>query len=168
MAIASDAKTGKLICGIMYQDQALLKSAKARLCERFGDIESETLPFDFIFTHYYQQEMGQGLRKMFFSFKRPFDIAMLPDTKLYTNKLELELSQGTRKINIDPGYMTRDHLVVASAKSRPHRIYIEKGIYAHLMFIFKKNGVISFKWTFPDYLEKGNIEFFSKVRDTFD
>lgn len=152
-----------LVMGIMYSDDNVKEKTVNLLVNKFGEIELEGKSFVFDFTDYYEEEFGKT-KKFFISFKEKIDIGDLVEIKLLTNKLEKELSkEGKRRVNLDPGYVTKEKSVVASCKSRPHRIYLDKGVYAHLMFIFKKNDVISFKWTFEDYLQEK--EFFVTVRE---
>jgi hypothetical protein len=158
MSDPSLPESAKLLIGIMYKDIELFDSAKEILIKKFGEIDRESVHFDFNYTDYYEKEMGLGLKKVFLVFEKPIDKEDLVKIKLYANNIEKRLSKkNNRLINIDPGYITKHQVIVASCKERPHRIYLSKGVYAHLMFFFTKNDVISFKWTFPDYLDNKNF-----------
>jgi hypothetical protein len=166
MSVPSAPDKARLVIAIMYHDEALLEDAVKILVRKFGSIDLKSEPFDFAFTDYYEEELGKGLRKRFFCFSEPLEIERLPDIKLCTNRLEKKISKGPkRKINIDPGYLTVDALVLASCKPRPYRIYLGKGVYAHLTFIFRKSDVMTFSWTFADYATPGSVAFFMKVRE---
>ena len=164
MAEPTLPQKGILVAGIMSNNSLTLKSALDNLEAKFGKFGSKSNEYDFNFTDYYNEEMGKDYRKFFISFSKRVSIEKLPIIKLWTN--DLERIQEKRLINIDPGYLTEEKLVVASCKPRPHRIYLSKGVYAHLMFFFKRNGVIPFKWTFEDYLLDSNVKFFLDCRKT--
>lgn len=153
----------KLFMGIMYSKIANYKEAIQLLIKEFGGLEIEGKEFDFNFTDYYEKEMGSDLKKRFVLFKTSIKREKLPDIKLQTIKIETRFKkQGKRKINIDPGYITLDNVIVASTKELPHRIYLNKGIFADLQLILKKNDVITFKHTFADYEQ--SKDFFLEAR----
>ncbi|MBN2422878.1 DUF4416 family protein [Candidatus Woesearchaeota archaeon] len=156
----------KLVMGIMYSDKDTYEKSINVLVNKFGKIDNISNEFDFDFTDYYNEEFGSNLKKRFVSFEKLIEIEALPEIKLFTNGIEKKLLlNNKRTVNIDPGYLTKDKLIVASCKPRPHRIYLGKGVYAHIMFFFSKKDIISFRWTFADYLLKGNIEFFLGLRN---
>ncbi len=80
------------------------------------------------------------------------DLAAL---KCKTNDFEQTNAKdnGKRQINLDPGYITKDKFVLASAKDFSHRIAIGQGIFAETTLNFSANGKIRrFSWTYNDYL----------------
>ncbi|MBD3204401.1 DUF4416 family protein [Candidatus Woesearchaeota archaeon] len=163
MAVPTLPPKAKLVIGVMFSETDIFLDCKKYLVKKFGKTDFESKVFDFSFTDYYNQEMGQNLKKIFLGFEKLICISKLPEIKIFSNKLEKQFSEEkNRKINIDPGYLTKEKLIVASCKSRPHRIYLGKGVYAHLMFIFKRDDVIKFKWTYADYIQEK--EFFLKLR----
>ena len=59
---------------------------------------------------------------------------------------------GSRRVNLDPGLITLERLVLASGKNFTHRVYLGQGIWADLTMIYnKKTGWVVLPWTFPDY-----------------
>ena len=147
------------------QDKDNYEKALARLTEKFGEIEQESREFDFDLTDYYNDEMGSRLKKKFIVFKKEIDRSELPDIKIFTNRIEDELSQrGKRTVNLDPGYITMHNLVLASAKEMPWRLYMDKGIFADLTYMFNKQGCILLDNTFPDFRKKEVQEFFVDIR----
>jgi hypothetical protein len=59
---------------------------------------------------------------------------------------------GSRRVNLDPGLITLERLVLASGKNFTHRVYLGSGIWADLTLIYnKKTGWVVLPWTFPDY-----------------
>jgi len=147
----------KLIVGVLSAHTHLFDRAKETLCELYGpvDIESPLIPFNF--TKYYEKQMGPDLLRKLFAFERLVDPAILPDVKIRTNRLEVELAAEAggavpRPINLDPGYVTPAKVVLASTKDFSHRIYLRDGIYAEVTLHFEKGGALrSWPWTFPDY-----------------
>ena len=154
----------KLFMGVMYSQIEFYKKASELLEKQFGELELEGEEFDFSFTNYYEKEMGKGLKKKFVLFKNQIDREKLPDIKLWTIKLEEEFKRNNkRQVNIDPGYITQNNVVVASTKELPHRVYLDKGIFADLQIILKKGAVITSNHTFADYEQEKR--FFLKAKN---
>jgi hypothetical protein len=154
---------GKLFCGVMYPDLELYQQAIGELVKRYGELELEGEPYDFRFTDYYQAEFGTGLKKRFVVFRTPVERVALPDIKLFTCELEKKLSNAAKRtVNIDPGYITPNNVIVASTKEFPSRIYLGKGIYGDLQLILKRAEAVPMPFTFADY--KLNKDFFLRLR----
>ena len=153
----------KLFCGIMYADPSIYQKALGVLTKDFGSLEIEGKEFDFDFTNYYEQEFGKNLKKRFVVFGN-IDREELPKRKKKTIEIENSLKKsGKRTINIDPGYVTKNNVVVATTKELPHRVYLGEGIFADLQLILKKSGAVVLNTTFADY--KKNSDFFVKLRN---
>jgi hypothetical protein len=124
-----------------------------RLEELFGPAEfvSDPLPFDV--TGYYDAEFGTPLARRVLGFERLVAQETLADVKLATNALENELlTEGCRRVvNLDPGFITPERLVLATGKNFTHRVYLKKGIFADLTLIYQKGDWRALPWTFPDY-----------------
>jgi len=124
------------------------------LVKRFGpvDYKSGLLPFDH--TGYYEAELGAPLFRRLLGFERLLPLDGLLGFKLATNALELALARtdGSRRVNLDPGIVTLERLVLASGKNFTHRVYLGSGIWADLTLIYnKRQGWVTLPWTFPDY-----------------
>jgi hypothetical protein len=153
-------------CGMMYSDESVFEHAQKMLESEFGTVEKISAPYDFAFTDYYEKEMGRGLEKRFVVFKKTIDRGALADIKIFTNRVEKELSvDGKRRINIDPGYLTRTSLVLATTKEVPHRIYLKDGIFAEVALLFRRGGCNHLDWTYPDFKRQKTCEFFLDVRN---
>jgi hypothetical protein len=72
--------------------------------------------------------------------------------------------EGNRRVNIDPGYVARDKLVLASTKDFFHRIYIGDGIFAEVTLHYRKGRYRFFSWTYPDFRDPEFQRFLEKVR----
>jgi hypothetical protein len=69
--------------------------------------------------------------------------------KGWTNGLEERLAAGgKRRVNIDPGYLARAHLILATGKGYTHRPYLRDGIYADLTLVFQQGGFQPLPWTY--------------------
>ena len=138
------------------------------LADAYGAIEYATNPFEFDHTNYYVKEMGANLKKRFFCFEKLHPIDCFVDYKLLSLRLESRfMKDDKRTVNIDPGYLELAKLVLASTKNFDHRVYLNKGIYADVQLRYHGGGFIANVWTYPDYKEKGVVEFFTKIRSSY-
>jgi len=168
MSKTQSARLVKLLMALLYSRSEFADRARARLESRFGPPELESEEFEFDHTDYYTQEMGEVLRKKLVSFLRPVRPEDLPEIKLYTNDLEREFSsENRRRINIDPGYLTLDRLVLATGKDSAHRIYLRDGIYAEVTLLYQSGAFLPLPWTYPDYRRTELGKFLHLVRETY-
>jgi len=159
----------KFFIGIIYKDKETYNKVLQELKEEFGEIETESFEYNFDeFTKYYEGEIGTGLKKKFIIFKNLISRDKITDIKLFTNSIEDKHSkEENRLINLDPGYLTQFSLILPSAKERPHKIYLDKGIFADPIYIFKKNSCITFQHTFPDFKSEKIQQFFIETRKNY-
>lgn len=154
MGIPGKPDPVKPLIGIMYDERFETAPVLHTLQTRFGDTEYVYGPVDFTWTDYYAPEMGGRLKKLYICYSKLIERTELPDIKLWTNVLEQEsAADGKRKINIDPGYVARDKLVLATTKDFFHRLYLGKGIYGEVTLHFRQGSFRHFSWTYPDYKE---------------
>ena len=73
----------------------------------------------------------------------------------------------SRIVNLDPGYFTAAALIMATAKDFSHRVPLRDGIYAHLEFLYSKNGIRRLDWTYPDFANPGYEAYFLEVRRAY-
>ena len=83
--------------------------------------------------------------------------------------LEADLADGEgdnrrRSVNLDPGLLALDKIVLATTKEYSHRIYLGEGIYAELALICRGAGFRPLHWTYPDYRRREALEFFNRLR----
>lgn len=158
----------KLIAGIIYRKEELFVRVKDELAGEYGEIDFESACLLFHYTRYYQEEMGENLKRKFISFKKLINPEKLVSIKLFTNKLEKKfLFPGSlkRQINIDPGYLTLSKLILATTKNFSHRIYLGDGIYAEVTLRYLKDkGFQPWEWTYPDYKSKEYLQIFNQLR----
>lgn len=157
-----------LLVAICHNDEKAKHLALQELVDSYGPIQHKSVELDFIFTNYYESEMGSNLHKQFFSFQNFIDPALLPDVKLFTNKIEEKLSkENKRAVNIDPGYIELAKLILATTKNFSHRIYIGKGIFGDVQLCWKNGEFLSNPWTYPDYKVPEILSFLQKARDDY-
>jgi hypothetical protein len=116
----------KLIIGLIFQEPSLENTTRILLEKRFSETDLTSPCFDFDKTSYYRKEMGGDLKRRFLSFEALIPPERLVKIKLFTNALEKKLAaeDGTRRINIDPGYVSLSKLVLATTKNFAHRVYV--------------------------------------------
>lgn len=143
----------KPVAAIFSAHRHRLAEAARKLEEKIGPIDFISREFIFDQTDYYCQEMGWPLVKRFFASRKLMDPVELVPLKIWTNELENEFrdSNSQRQVNIDPGYVSAERLVLATGKNNVHRIYLGQGVWADLTLIFEKGEFKTLPWTYPDY-----------------
>lgn len=153
----------KLFMGLIYQPLSDMEELTVKLQEELGEIDFNSEEIKFDHSSYYTKEMGEGLLRKLLTFKELIKRTDIVRIKAFTNKLEEVFScEGKRTINIDPGYIAQEHLILATGKGYSHRPYIGSGVYADLTLIYKDNEYRKLEWTYPDY---GNLEMRALFKD---
>ena len=136
------------------------------LADAFAPPRSVSLAIAFPGEGYYAREMGPGLRRMFVGLEGLWDPGWLASLKLRSNALEGRWTrEGRRRVNLDPGLVGLAHLVLATGKPAAHRVYLGRGIYAEVEYVFEGKTFRPLPWTYPDYREPEAILFFNGLRD---
>ena len=142
----------KLFLGILYSIPDLLPKAAHLITEKFGHIDYKSPEFEFTVSEYYKTEMGWPIFRRFFSMENLIDPGELPAIKISTNGIEDKLAPGgQRKINLDPGYLDYNKVVLASAKYNSQKIYLGLGIYADPTLWYEKGEFKPYSSAFPDF-----------------
>jgi hypothetical protein len=161
----------KLFVGVLTSIPSLLPEIEERVSSLFGPVDSHSDLFLFDQTHYYDEEMGSPIRRLFFSFAPLIDPSEIAGIKVKTNELESaiasERSGIKRPVNLDPGYLEQSKIVLASTKNFFHRIPLSGGIYAEVTLHYQDGKWQDFPWTFPDYKTHNYRGFFSILRDIY-
>jgi len=162
----------KLVCGILTADKDLARRGRQLLTRVFGPVDTEAGPWSFDTTDYYEAESGTDLQRFFVSFAHLDRPERLAEIKRATNDIEALIAEDCeatgppRPVNLDPGYITLDKLVLATTKGYSHRIYLGTGIYAEVTLRYEKGRWQPWPWTYPDYAQDTYHAFFTSARDT--
>ncbi len=169
MGKTKEPEPAKLFMSLIAVEDATFARGMEDLSSIFGktDYVSEKLPFDF--TEYYTQEMGKPLFRHFITFNRLISMTSLPDIKRATNQLEESYAalNGNRPINIDPGYLCLEHVILATTKGYTHRPYLRDGIYADVTLMYRNKSFQPLEWTYPDYRQEAVIKLFNQFRKEY-
>jgi hypothetical protein len=169
MGKTKESEPAKLFVSVIALENDIFHRGVNELRSAFGEADSISERFPFDFTDYYSKEMGKPLFRHFLTFKRLIPIPILPDIKRATNHLEetYMIPHGNRRLNIDPGYICLEHVILATTKGYSHRPYLRDGIYADLTLIYRNKSFQPLEWTYPDYRQKGVIMLFNQFRKRY-
>ncbi len=135
------------------------------LVHSFGPADFVSAPLTFTYTHYYDQEMGEGIQRLFVSFQRLVDPSILAGIKIATNALEDgRREEGMRKVNLDPGLLCLSRFSLATTKDGSHRIPLSQGIYAEVTLLYQGGSFRAVEWTYPDYRSPAYIAILNEIR----
>lgn len=169
MSEPSAPKPVKLIVSLVSGEKRVFASVVDKLSRAYGgmDFMSKCIPFDK--TDYYETEMGKNLVRRFVAFEKLMDPDGLPKVKRWTDRLESEHKDrdGNRKVNLDPGYLSLSHLILATHKRFSHRPYLRDGVYADLTLMYKRKSFQPLEWTFPDYGTDEIVEIMNRLRERY-
>ncbi len=157
----------KLIAAVMAVRDDLIGEALSILLPSYGPVELSSNVFPFTYSNYYASEIGEGLVKAFCSFR-----GLMEPTEIVARKLEAMACEqkflvdgtGSRRVNVDPGYVDLMKLILATTKNASHRVYIGSGVLGDVELVYKFGAYVPLEWTYPDYREPLALEFFGKVR----
>lgn len=150
---------------VLYRNSAGHELAVRKIRELIGPPEHTYGPRPFDYSNYYHREMGRPLEKIYYIGKelRPPDD--LPSLKLAANRIEIALSDDDRRtVNLDPGYIDKHHIILATSKAKAARPHLAHGVHAYLALIFEHETYRPLDWTYLDYREPALIAFFNEVR----
>ena len=172
MGEAAQPTPVKLILGVIAAGRERLGTVQSLLEPEFGPVDLTSDPIRFDFTEFYRNEMGDDLWRQFQSFRNLVSPEKLCRIKILTNRLELETGINdsgarNRRLNLDPGYLTLDQIVLATTRAVRHRIYLDNGIYGNLELYYEKGEFKWWPWTYPDYRLQSTLDFFNRVRSTY-
>lgn len=155
----------KPVASLILAREDLIGPALQRLATYWGPVDLVGPLWPFSATDYYSREMGDNLQRCLASFLHLASAAHLADWKAFTNLLEKRFSLGGRRlVNLDPGYVARERLVLATGKNYAHRVYLSQGIYGDLTLLAGRGGFQALSWTYPDYAQGPLPELLALVR----
>ena len=173
MARSQKPTPGRLIVSIMYSSMDALADAVTALEKKYGRVQCETLEIPCCDQELYKEEMGENLLRRFLSFDKKIDRSALVDLKVVCDKIEMSLSDVVddyyfRTVNIDPGILTTSNIVIASHHETNYNVYIRDGVFAEIALIYGRGEYRRLPWTNPDYCSDESINFFKRVRESFE
>jgi Domain of unknown function (DUF4416) len=158
----------QFFASIIFRDSGILSTVGAQLAEEIAPIQEKTEIIPFSQSAYYCPEMGDGLQRCFVLFVPLSERDGLADVKLRTNHIEgFHSAKNRRSVNIDPGYIALEQVVLATTKGYTHRIYLGKGIFADLTLVFENGTYRKLPWTYPDYGSEELISLLNRWRERY-
>jgi hypothetical protein len=158
----------KLVASFLSVRDERIAEAIRGLAEICGDPDFIGPCRPFAYTDYYEEELGSSLARRFASFERLIAPDSLPDLKLRSNELEDRFAEGgKRTVNIDPGYLSLAHLILATCKGYTHRPYLRDGVYADLTLLYQDRRFQPLPWTYPDYASEEARNMFRTLRERY-
>ncbi|MFP3867439.1 MAG: DUF4416 family protein [Desulfobacteraceae bacterium] len=168
MSIPGKPLPVKPLVSIIFAQPEAEANLLAELMTWLGPADLVSPWWPFTHTAYYMPEMGPKLWRRLMSFLHLAQPGELPQWKLFTNSLECRYSLGERRpINIDPGYVARERLVLATGKNFVHRLYLDHGIYGDLTLTYHQGGFQPLPWTYPDYASSPLLDFLNQARKKY-
>jgi hypothetical protein len=169
MGSISDHQPVMLVMSLITRHIRAIEWAMKQIAAKWGPVESQSDPFHFHETKYYEKAMGPGLSLTLVVFNRfihPFDLV---EIKCTTNKLEEELAdqhefEEQRPLNLDPGYLTPAKFVLATTKDASHRLYLGNGIYGEITLSYTHGAWRDQEWTYPNYRREDYKAFLMECR----
>src|SRR3989339_734426 len=112
MGLTSLPQKVKFFCGVIYNGQFNIQDIRNVVEDMWGGIDIASDPIPFLYTDYYDKEMGTPLWRQLWSFNDLVDRDVLAARKLESNILEKKYSiNKNRPVNLDPGYLTLGQLI---------------------------------------------------------
>ncbi|MFH1058303.1 MAG: DUF4416 family protein [Pseudomonadota bacterium] len=155
----------RLVISLLAGSEPPRTRAIQRLCADLGPLDFLSRPLAFAFSDYYAAEMGGPLTRRLAAFRslvRPWDLAAL---KARCQALEAELAVADRRqVNLDPGILGGDALILATSKPCGHRLPLAEGLWQELTLWFNHGQFHPLPWTYPDYAGPELREIFAGLR----
>lgn len=172
MARIQKPPRARLVISVIHAHLDACADALKALERQFGKIVAETTDLPCSNAAEYTEEMGVGLYRRFFCFERMVERDSLAEIKAICHRIENQLGDRVhdytfRAVNLDPGLLTADNLIMASHREYTHRVYLSNGVFAELALVWSPRGFVRLPWTPNDYCQDEAIEFFLRVRESF-
>lgn len=157
------------IVSVLSRRPRLIEPAFDQLTARWPELRITAPPYLFDETRYYEEELGHPLFRWWAFRKKLANPARLVEWKHYCTEVEKDLSSasGDRSVNIDPGYLNYNRLVLASFKNDRQKIYLGERVYADPVLRYFKGQFRPFDWSFPDFKSSRYYSLFENYRENY-
>jgi hypothetical protein len=174
MAVPSSPLPVCRFAALLAREEEQLATARAELTQWYGQVNDVSAIVPYEASAEYAAEMGTGLLRQWVRFEPLFSPEHLTKCKLETNMAETLLARqfaggvrgGGRPINIDPGYVHRSKIVLATTKDASHRVYVREGIYEEVALHWEE-GWKGWPWTEREYVGLEAVSFFERARHAY-
>lgn len=140
-----------LVIGLLAASEEPRSQAVGQLAERFGELCFLSGPLEFP-SQYYRPEMGGPLSRRMAAFCRLVEAHELAGIKKTCMELEAAAAvEDRRAVNIDPGLLSADALILATHKHSGHRVTLQPGIHAEITLWYHHGTYHPLPWTYPDF-----------------
>jgi hypothetical protein len=173
MSTPHEPQPAKLFVSILFggssepADTPESSAALAALEHEYGPVDFLSPVWRFDYTPYYHREMGASLWRRACSFERLVPRGQLVDIKHFCLQREQQYrdKHGNRRVNLDPGLLSKENLILATGKNMTHRVYLDRGIFADLTLIYHSHRFQKLLWTYPDYAADEMTDLLMQMRD---
>lgn len=157
----------KPIVGIITSRVELIDDVIKKMEPHFGEVDIIGEWKDFAHTDYYEDEMGQDLKRCFVSFEGLVSPDVAIHFKGWASKVEDDYRVGgKRAVNLDAGYIDANKVVLMTGKHGGHKIAVATGVWADFLLWYNK-GWTALPWAFPDFRDGSHFSAFEKMRGRF-
>ncbi|MCB2191100.1 MAG: DUF4416 family protein [Deltaproteobacteria bacterium] len=145
-------RPARLVVSLLAGPEEPRASALQHLASLLGRVVFYSEPMAFTNSVYYTPEMGPGLTRRLAALEGLRLPGELVEIKRLCTRIEQELSRGDkRRVNLDPGLLDRDSLVLATHKYAGHRLELAPGIFGEVTLYYQGGCYKALPWTYPDY-----------------
>lgn len=168
MSVVGKPQPAYLFTAVLFSKGVDPNSFLGLLSSKIGEFLISSRVMDFVWSDYYEKEMGKDLKRIFVVYKDFVQRDKIVAVKRLTDEMEkLYVKNGKRTVNIDPGLVCMENLILATNKSFFQRIYLNDGVYAEVTLFYRNNTYNPVEyWTYPEYRSTPVLEFFNGIRDT--
>ncbi|MCF8031742.1 MAG: DUF4416 family protein [Desulfarculaceae bacterium] len=155
----------RLVISLLASGEELRATALKRLASQLGPVVLYSEPLAFPGAAFYAPEMGPGLNRRVAAFAGPRLPGDLAPVKRLCLDLEAELAkEGRRTVNLDPGLLSKNTLVLATRKYNDHRMELAPGIFGEVALHYRRGSYQGLPWTYPDYAHGELNELLGQMR----
>ena len=170
MAAPVEPKPAKYFISFLVSELALIAGVEAELLATLGEIDARSVVTPWQESKYYEKEMGERLWRGYWSLRSLRGAAELAAAKLQTQAIEDKFRDsvsGSRRVNLDPGYLDTLKVVLASTKNANQRIYLNSGIFAEATLFYHHGAFHGLSYTYSDYSTPQATEFLNRIRSIY-